>query len=140
MVLAGDRLCVEIAPPGSEYYNGSRFDWTGFVVQVTLDNTHTFCGPESRDGSGTGGIGLCNEFGIFRPIGFDDARPGDQFPKLGVGLLTQPDGSPYRFYRDYAIEPFDIRVTSGCDTIERVPSRLIAKYSTPSRSSRRKVR
>src|SRR5688572_25534831 len=85
--LISDRLRVDIATPGSSTYAGSRFDWTGLITQVTLDGRHTFCGQEATDGTGTGGIGLCNEFGIFEPVGYDDARVGDQFPKLGIGLL-----------------------------------------------------
>lgn len=41
------RLDVEITEPG-ERYSGSRFDWTGFVAQITLDGKHTFCGSESE--------------------------------------------------------------------------------------------
>ena len=44
--LANHRLQVEIAEPG-EVYHGSRFDWTGFITQVTLDGEHTYCVPES---------------------------------------------------------------------------------------------
>ena len=36
IVLTGDRLKVEIARPG-EFYNGTRFDWSGHITQVTLD-------------------------------------------------------------------------------------------------------
>jgi hypothetical protein len=114
--LDSDRLAVEIAQPGSAYA-GTRFDWTAFITQVTLDGTHTFCVPESLEpGQGTGGIGLCNEFGIRVPIGYDDARPGDRFPKLGIGLLVRPDEAPYRFARPYEIAerfPVHIEATAG---------------------------
>jgi hypothetical protein len=103
IILKSDRLTVEIAKPGT-HYNGTRFDWSGFITQVTLDEKHTFCMSESlRPGKGTGGSGLCNEFGIEKPIGYDDAQVGEAFPKLGVGLLKRPDGDPYRFARPYEI-------------------------------------
>lgn len=116
--LRSDRLTVEIAPPGT-VYRDTRFDWTAFIVQVTLDGEHTFCVPESlQPGQGTGGIGLCNEFGIERPIGYDDAQPGEPFPKLGIGLLTRPDGRPYNFFRSYEIaHPFPIDVQAAADTV-----------------------
>lgn len=39
-------LIVEIAEAGQ--YDGSRFDWTGFIRQVTLkQGSHTFCAYES---------------------------------------------------------------------------------------------
>ena len=103
ILIASDRLQVEIAEPQTIYCS-SRFDWTGFITQVTLDKERTFCVPEAIDGTGTGGHGLCNEFGITRPIGFDDAAPGETFPKIGVGLLRRPDAEAYSFGRDYEIE------------------------------------
>ncbi|HQI85792.1 MAG TPA: hypothetical protein PKV20_14530 [Anaerolineae bacterium] len=114
IVLRSHRLTVEIAQPGS-VYSGTRFDWTGFITQVTLDKAHTFCVPESFEpGQGTGGVGLCGEFGIEEVIGYDEAQPGDPFPKLGIGLLARPDEQPYNFFRPYEIvAPFPIHVTTG---------------------------
>jgi len=103
--LETSRLTVDIAEPGSAYRR-SRFDWTGFVTQVTLDGRHTFCVPEAIDGTGTGGDGLCNEFGINHPIGYRGTPPGETFPKIGVGLLTRPDRHAYQFHRPYEITPF----------------------------------
>lgn len=126
ILLRTDRLRVEIAQPGT-LYNGSRFDWTGFITQVTLDGRATFCAPEAVDGTGTGGSGLCAEFGIFQPVGFDDAEPGDWFPKLGVGLCRRPDDEPYRFAREYEVRPFPIECTAGkgevAFTVEPLPCR-----------------
>ena len=116
--LHSSRLAVEISQPGSAYH-GTRFDWTGFITQVTLDGVagHTFCVPESyQPGKGTGGIGLCGEFGIDQPFGFEAARPGDLFPKLGIGLLRRPDEKPYDFFRTYEIaQTFPVEVESGPD-------------------------
>jgi hypothetical protein len=107
--LTSDRLAVEIARPGTTYAR-TRFDWTAFIVQVTLDAPqagsarHTFCVPEDLDpAQGTGGIGLCGEFGIEQAIGYDDAQPGECFPKLGIGLLRRADESPYSFMHPYEI-------------------------------------
>src|SRR5512146_1592394 len=111
------RLKVEIAAPGM-VYRRSRFDWTGFVTQVTLDGRHTFCVPEDPDPhKGTGGIGLCSEFGIEKAVGYADARPGELFPKLGVGLLRKPGDVPYDFFHPYEIEePFPVQVEVTADT------------------------
>ncbi len=115
--LHSSRLAVEISQPGAAY-TGTRFDWSGFVTQVTLDNLHTFCVPEDYDpGKGTGGIGLCSEFGIDQPIGYDNAKPGETFPKLGVGLLTRLDKPEYSFWYPHKIaENFPIQVTQTGQT------------------------
>ena len=127
IMLRSPRITVEIARPGT-VYRGSRFDWTAFITQVTLDGAHTFCVPESTTpGQGTGGIGLCNEFGINEPIGYGEIEPGEQFPKLGVGLLTRIDGESYQFARPYPITPFPISMEHGADyakfTVEPLPCR-----------------
>lgn len=110
--LQNTRLRVEIAPPQAHGL-ASRWSWGGFITQVALDGKHIFCAPESLDPTeGDGGQGLCHEFGIFRPVGFDDAPVGGQFPKIGVGLLRKPDEKPYDFTRLYEIEPFEIEVKS----------------------------
>ncbi|KOR87791.1 hypothetical protein [Paenibacillus solani] len=108
--LKNDRLSVEIVSIG-EAYRGTRFDWTGFITQVSWkdeqEELHTFCVPESLiPNEGTGGEGLCNEFGIFDPIGYDEALPGGKFPKIGVGQLTRLDEADYNFARTYPVEPY----------------------------------
>jgi hypothetical protein len=111
IVLHSDRLTVEVAALGT-LYRGSRFDWTAFITQISLDGKHSFCVPESlQPGLGSGGWGLCNEFGIDQPIGYDEAAPGQPFPKLGIGLLARPDAAPYNFGRPHVIaQPFPIHV------------------------------
>lgn len=111
VLIHSDRLVVEIAPPGSVYQR-TRFDWTGFITQVTLDGKHTFCVPEDYDPQkGTGGVGLCGEFGNEKAIGYAEAGVGELFPKLGIGLLRKPDNDTYKFIRAYEIAtPFPIRM------------------------------
>jgi hypothetical protein len=116
-MLSNGTLTVDISEVGA--YRGARFDWTGFIRQVTLmPGNHTFCVPESLvAGEGTGGRGLCNEFGISRAIGYDEAPAGGWFPKLGVGLLQKPDQQPYAFDYDYPVNPFNISVEKSPDGI-----------------------
>jgi hypothetical protein len=112
--LYSNRLEVEISQPGAAY-SGTRFDWSSFVTQVTLDKKHTYCIPESLvPGQGSGGIGLCNEFGIDAPIGYDEAKPGDLFPKLGIGLLARLDKPDYSFWYPHQIaELFPVEISQS---------------------------
>lgn len=115
LALESPRLRVEMALPGA-MYQGSRWSWSGFITQATLDNRHTFCTSEGEEEGSSRGIGLCNEWGIFAPVGYDSARAGERFPKLGVGLLTRPDDKPYNFTRPYEIEPFERRIEHAAST------------------------
>ena len=116
--LSNGFLTVEIADVGA--YEGTRFDWTGFITQVTLEQgKHTFCVPESlMPGEGSGGIGLCNEFGISRAIGYDEVTIGGWFPKPGVGLLQKKDLRPYSFIEEYKLKPFPVEVEVGKSSVK----------------------
>ena len=118
LTITSSRLAVEIAQPGT-VYRGTRFDWSGFITQVTLDGKHTFCMPESLEpGQGTGGIGLCNEFSNELTVGYDEAKPGEPFLKLGIGLLKRPDEGSYNFFRPHEIvENFPIHVEPKPDQV-----------------------
>lgn len=117
MQIQSTRLVVDIDEPGSSY-RGTRFDWSGFITQVTLDGQHTFCVPEPNiPGAGTGGVGLCNEFGGGAPVGYADAKPGDCFPKIGIGLLTRGEDQTYSFRNSYEPVPFPIHYEAGPDAV-----------------------
>lgn len=108
MKLFTDRLTVEIAEPGIFPANTSRFDWTGFVTSVKLDNTYEFCTKEPTNlvHPSTGGQGLCNEYICPEFCGM--AKKGERFVKFGIGLFMKPDTEEYCFYRKYDIKPFQM--------------------------------
>jgi hypothetical protein len=116
--LSNGVLSVDISDIG-EAYKGTRFDWTGFITQVTLaKGNHTFCVPESlKEGEGTGGIGLCNEFGISRAIGYDETPVGGWFPKPGIGLLQKLDSQSYSFINEFPLNSFSVDVEVRDDSI-----------------------
>ena len=107
--LHSDRLVLEILSPECGY-NGQRFDHCGIIRQVTVDGNTTFCSREFETQSERGGMGLCNEFGIFHPIHVDGSKKGDWFPKIGVGNLKRETGR-YRFDKEYACEKSSVDVT-----------------------------
>lgn len=108
------RLKVVMAYPNT-VYTGSRFDWSGFITQVYLDNKHTYCAYESTiPGFGTGGIGICNAFDA---LGYEEAAVGEWFSKPGVGLLKKYEEAPYFFAKNYEIDPFEMTVTATSSSI-----------------------
>jgi hypothetical protein len=65
-------------------------------------------------------IGPCEEFGMERPLGYDEAKPGETFLKVGVGELEKPKEEKYSFARKYKIvkpawKPSDPRPRPGAD-------------------------
>lgn len=109
--IRNNRLNVQMLDPG-EGYSGSRFDWNGFITDVVLDGKYVFCADESLvPGEGSGGRGICNEFGIQSPIGYTDAKVGEGFPKIGTGILERTGKEDYDFFKPYPVKPFETDVS-----------------------------
>jgi len=84
------------------YYRGTRFDWSGAFKSLDykghryVDQWFDTYDPNLHDAIN----GPVEEF---TPLGFSDARPGDAFVKIGVGVLRRPDDKPYGFSAVYDI-------------------------------------
>jgi hypothetical protein len=123
--LSNETLELIISEIG-EAYQRTRFDWTGFITQVRLKSgNHTFCVPESNiSGQGTGGIGICNEFSNLIGSSYANTAPGAKYPKIGVGLITRPDASPFNFNNQYPLSPFPVFVEQIGQSIRFVSNPL----------------
>jgi hypothetical protein len=108
------------------YYRGSRFDWSGLVARVECQG-HTYFGewktphdPEGNDDV----VGTAEEFGTIYPgtsgpLGYVEAKPGEDFLKIGVGLLKKVEEPEYRFWFDYRItKPGPWTVRHGPNWVE----------------------
>jgi len=110
------KTTVYLPDPVNGFYRGTRFDWSG-VVRSLEANGHSYYGPwftkrseTVRDfvydgddivaGPCSSTMGPADEF---RPLGYDAAKPGDTFVKIGVGTLKRPDEKAYDAYRLYSI-------------------------------------
>jgi hypothetical protein len=99
-------LLVFLPDPDRGFYRSSRFDWSG-VIGCLSYRGHTFWGewfsrydPLLND-SITGPVEeFRSEEGA---LGYSDARPGEAFVKIGVGVLRRIDNSPYRFGGAYPL-------------------------------------
>ncbi|RJP23576.1 MAG: hypothetical protein C4527_20015 [Candidatus Omnitrophota bacterium] len=114
---------IQIMLPDAEkgYYRGTRFDWSG-LIQWGEFKGHTFFGDWKtthdpsvhEDANGT-----ASEFSMNNPFHFEEAKVGESFLKIGIGLLRKPDDRPYRFSRTYEIEhAFAWSITQGENWIE----------------------
>lgn len=111
------------------FYLGTRFDWSGVIYSLqahghdyygpwfdrTDPNVHDFVyeGSHIVAGPCSAITGPVNEF---KPLGFDEAKPGGHFVKIGVGALRRPDQSKYDNYRLYAV------ADGGKWTVQRGPT------------------
>lgn len=87
-------------------YRSSRFDWSG-IVACASSNGHTFFGDWSGNTNPMGNDTVTGPAEEFRrlsgEIGYDEAKPGEGFLKVGVGLLKKLDDQPYKFGTVYPI-------------------------------------
>ena len=99
------RALVYLPDARRGYYQGVRFDASGIVAQATVGG-HTFFGalrtphhPQCPDSV----AGPVEEFGMNDPLGYDEARPGESFIKIGVGLLRKVSDQAYFFNGAYPL-------------------------------------
>jgi hypothetical protein len=106
------------------YYRGTRFDWSGAIASLEW-NGHTYFGkwfdrydPKTHDAI-TGPVEefLTNGAGL----GYDEAKAGDSFVRIGVGAVRKPDEPRYRQFSTYDItDPGKWTVNKRGDWIEFV--------------------
>jgi hypothetical protein len=114
------KLMLPDAQKGS--YQGTRFDWSGIVSSLTYEG-HEYFGqwypkhdPKIHDAI-TGPVEefLSNDAGL----GYADAKAGDVFIRIGVGVVRKPEEKAYRRFETYEIvDPGKRTLKRGKDWIE----------------------
>lgn len=84
------------------YYRGTRFDWSGVITSLEYSG-HNYFGQWFEKYSPTLHDAIMGPVDDFTPIGFNDAKPGETFLKIGIGTITKPDEKQYTFSRPYQI-------------------------------------
>ena len=85
------------------YYRGTRFDWSGLVSRVEY-NGHSFFSEFKTEHDPLNHDDICGtaeEFGIESAPSYAQAKPGEPFIKIGIGVLERADDSPYAFWKRY---------------------------------------
>jgi hypothetical protein len=99
-----------IYPPDAQngYYRGVRFDWSGVVGCLSYKG-HSYFGvwfarydPYLHD-SITGPVEDFRSSDGVSSIGYEEAKAGEPFLKIGVGVLQRIDKAPYSFGRRYPL-------------------------------------
>ena len=84
------------------YYRGSRFDWSGVISKLMCDG-HSYYGQWNPEYAPTIHDAIMGPVEDFLPVGFNEAKPGESFLKIGIGILERPDTSPYSIVPPYEI-------------------------------------
>jgi hypothetical protein len=118
------RARLYLPDPAAGYYRGTRFDWSGAIASLEWKG-HNYFGqwferhdPKSHDAI-TGPVEefLSNGAGL----GYDEAKAGESFVRIGVGAVRKPDEPRYRQFSTYEItDPGTWTVIKGNDWIEFV--------------------
>ncbi|MGB7762211.1 MAG: hypothetical protein WBL61_20425 [Bryobacteraceae bacterium] len=88
------------------YYRGTRFDWSGAISSLQFMG-HEYFGkwfdrydPKIHDAI----MGPVEEFlGNGMGLGYEEAKPGESFVKIGVGALRKPEEPAFRQFGTYDI-------------------------------------
>ncbi len=84
------------------YYQAQRFDWSGFIFSLKC-NGHSYFGEWVDSHDPTFHDNACGPAEEFRQIGYDNAKVGENFLKIGVGVLKKNTDRPYTFRVNYEI-------------------------------------
>lgn len=122
--ISNSRIRAKLYLPDARrgYYRGTRFDWSGVVASLECHG-HSYFGkwferyePTLHDAI----TGPVEEFFTNNAgLGYDQARPGGSFIKIGVGVLRKPEEPQYSSFTTYEIvDSGKWRVKRGPDWIE----------------------
>ena len=104
------------------YYQATRFDWSGVISSLEW-NHHNYFGvwfskydPKLHDAI----TGPVEEFRTgMSGLGYDEAKVGGTFIRIGVGVLRKPDDGPFQQFKTYDIVDSGKRtVHTAKDSIE----------------------
>jgi hypothetical protein len=142
--ISNSQLRVKIFLPDQShgYYHATRFDWSGVIYslrfkgheyygpwfQKTDPKVHDFVyqGPDIVAGPCTAITGPVDEFA---PLGWDQATPGSNFIKIGVGALVKTAEGKYDMFTLYKV------ADSGKWTIAKTPDSVTFTQEIADKSS-----
>ena len=116
------RATLYLPDPGSGYYRGTRFDWSGVIASLQWDG-HEYFGqwfdrydPTLHDAI----TGPVEEFLTGdSSLGYAEAKPGEPFVRIGVGAVRRKDEEPYQRFETYDIvDPGKWTIANGATWIE----------------------
>jgi hypothetical protein len=106
--LSNGALRIQLLLPDAQngYYRGTRFDWSGAISSLQFQG-HEYFGkwfdhydPKIHDAI----MGPVEEFLTNGTgLGYEEAKPGQSFVKIGVGAIRKPEEPAFRQFATYDI-------------------------------------
>jgi len=118
--IANARIHAKLYVPDdtSGYYRATRFDWAGVISSLDW-NGHSYFGQWFQRYDPTLHDAIMGPVEEFSGLGYDEAKPGDSFVRIGVGAVRKPEEPGYRRFNTYEIvDPGKRLVTRGSDWVE----------------------
>jgi len=88
--------------PKNGFYRATRFDWAGVVSSLKYKD-HQYFGQWYTKHDSKVHDAIQGPVEAFDPIGYEDAKPGETFIKIGVGTLRKINSNPYKFSSQFVI-------------------------------------
>jgi len=102
--ISNDRIRTEIYLPDVEngYYQGTRFDRSGIMPVLEHEN-HSYFGKWFKKYDPKVHESVMGPVEEFSPLGYEEAKIGDSFVKIGVGVLIKQEEPKYNKFKTYEI-------------------------------------
>ncbi len=136
-MITNGKLTAKLYLPDARdgYYRATRFDWSGQIGSLTSAK-HEYFGqwferydPKLHDAI-QGPVEEFNADAAGPGLGYDEAKVGGVFLRVGVGFVRKPDSKPYERFRTYEIvDPGHWQVKRGKDKIAFVHTVKGAGYA-----------
>lgn len=120
--LANKMVKMKVYIPDSEkgFYRGTRFDWAGMIASLQYKG-HEYFGEwrPSHDPLAPSDVTGPVDGYIKGGLGYEDAKPGDEIIRIGIGVLKKEEEIEFNFSRIYKFIDFGTRkTTSGKGWVE----------------------
>ncbi len=114
------KMKLYLPDPENGYYRATRFDWSGIISSLEY-NGHQYFGEWKSTHDPFFHEDLCGpvEASINPGLGYDEAKTGGRFIRIGVGVLEKPDETEYHWNHTYKIvDHGEWTIDQGMDWIE----------------------
>jgi hypothetical protein len=103
-IISNGLITAQLYLPDAEngYYRGTRFDWSGQIADLHYKG-HSYFGQWFEKYDPYANDAIMGPVEAFDPIGYEDAKVGERFIKIGVGALQKPQEDNYFFANDYPL-------------------------------------